>query len=152
MALQRRLHYSWRLQTRSELIFFFSRRFGSFEEFKKRNVDASGNLTPHKKLLCGLGIYVIYIKAHLRSPSPHTIQGPGPCPPLHSPLPPDMFKLVKIEPSDLCLIDRRWYLRGDLRRDSYGNSKGQVHRRPGEGETSLQGLLPRSEDHRARTG
>ena len=56
----------WRLQTRSELIFFFSRRFGSFEEFKKRNVDASGNLTPHKKLLCGLGIYVIYIKAFSR--------------------------------------------------------------------------------------
>ena len=54
----------WRLQTRSELIFFFSRRFGSFEEFKKRNVDASGNLTPHKKLLCGLGMFVIYIKVH----------------------------------------------------------------------------------------
>ncbi|CAH1801529.1 unnamed protein product [Owenia fusiformis] len=30
-------------------------RFGSFEEFKKRNVDASGNLSTSKKLLCGLG-------------------------------------------------------------------------------------------------
>ena len=64
----------------------------------------------------------------------------------------DMFKLVQIGPCGLCLIDRCWYLRGDLRRDSHGNSKGQVHRRPGEGETSLQGLLPRSENHRARTG
>ena len=64
----------------------------------------------------------------------------------------DMFKLVQLGPSMSCLIDRCWYLRGDLRRDSHGNSKGQVHRRPGEGETSLQGLLPRSEDHRARTG
>ncbi|XP_055328086.1 putative tricarboxylate transport protein, mitochondrial [Paramacrobiotus metropolitanus] len=30
-------------------------RFGAFEEFKKRNVDAKGNLTPAKRLLCGMG-------------------------------------------------------------------------------------------------
>ncbi|XP_067931881.1 putative tricarboxylate transport protein, mitochondrial [Watersipora subatra] len=30
-------------------------RFGSFEEFKKRSVDHTGNLSSQKKLLCGLG-------------------------------------------------------------------------------------------------
>lgn len=30
-------------------------RFGSFEEFKKRNVGADGNLTHQRKFLCGLG-------------------------------------------------------------------------------------------------
>ncbi|KAK3611710.1 hypothetical protein CHS0354_034379 [Potamilus streckersoni] len=30
-------------------------RFGSFEEFKKRSVDANGNLPANKRLLCGLG-------------------------------------------------------------------------------------------------
>lgn len=30
-------------------------RFGAFEEFKKRSVDANGQLTPGKRLLCGLG-------------------------------------------------------------------------------------------------
>ncbi|EFX85387.1 hypothetical protein DAPPUDRAFT_300448 [Daphnia pulex] len=30
-------------------------RFGAFEEFKKRSVDANGNLSPGKRLLCGLG-------------------------------------------------------------------------------------------------
>ena len=35
--------------------FFFFCRFGSFEEFKKRNVDSSGVLSPEKRLLCGLG-------------------------------------------------------------------------------------------------
>ena len=30
-------------------------RFGSFEEFKKRNVNENGVLTAHRKLLCGLG-------------------------------------------------------------------------------------------------
>ncbi|KAF2368278.1 Mitochondrial substrate/solute carrier [Trinorchestia longiramus] len=30
-------------------------RFGAFEELKKRNMDASGNLTAGKRLLCGLG-------------------------------------------------------------------------------------------------
>jgi len=30
-------------------------RFGAFEELKKRNVDANGNLSAGKRLLCGLG-------------------------------------------------------------------------------------------------
>ncbi|GAB6028727.1 hypothetical protein CHUAL_004547 [Chamberlinius hualienensis] len=30
-------------------------RFGTFEELKKRNVDEKGNLSPGKRLLCGLG-------------------------------------------------------------------------------------------------
>lgn len=30
-------------------------RFGAFEEFKKRSVDANGNLSPASRLLCGLG-------------------------------------------------------------------------------------------------
>lgn len=30
-------------------------RFGAFEELKKRSVDANGNLSPSKRLLCGLG-------------------------------------------------------------------------------------------------
>lgn len=30
-------------------------RFGAFEEFKKHNIDSTGNLTPAKRLLCGLG-------------------------------------------------------------------------------------------------
>ena len=34
-------------------IFFF--RFGAFEELKKRNMDANGNLSMGNRLLCGLG-------------------------------------------------------------------------------------------------
>lgn len=30
-------------------------RFGTFEELKKRNVDANGNLSPINRMLCGLG-------------------------------------------------------------------------------------------------
>lgn len=30
-------------------------RFGAFEELKKRNVDAKGNLSPVNRMLCGLG-------------------------------------------------------------------------------------------------
>ncbi|MBD5072613.1 hypothetical protein GUF45_13435, partial [Xanthomonas citri pv. citri] len=30
-------------------------RFGAFEELKKRNMDASGVLSPAQRLLCGLG-------------------------------------------------------------------------------------------------
>lgn len=30
-------------------------RFGAFEEFKKRNLNADGTLSPHKRFLCGLG-------------------------------------------------------------------------------------------------
>jgi solute carrier family 25 (mitochondrial citrate transporter), member 1 len=30
-------------------------RFGAFEEFKKRSVDAKGNLTVGGRLLCGMG-------------------------------------------------------------------------------------------------
>lgn len=30
-------------------------RFGAFEEFKKRNVDEKGNLSPINRMLCGLG-------------------------------------------------------------------------------------------------
>lgn len=30
-------------------------RFGAFEELKKRNVDARGNLSPLNRMLCGLG-------------------------------------------------------------------------------------------------
>lgn len=30
-------------------------RFGAFEEFKKRSVDANGNLSAGQRLLCGLG-------------------------------------------------------------------------------------------------
>ena len=30
-------------------------RFGAFEELKKRNVDAKGNLSPGMRMLCGLG-------------------------------------------------------------------------------------------------
>lgn len=36
-------------------LFGYSFRFGAFEEFKKRSVDANGNLSPGKRLLCGLG-------------------------------------------------------------------------------------------------
>ena len=35
--------------------FCFSFRFGAFEELKKHNVDANGNLSAGKRLLCGLG-------------------------------------------------------------------------------------------------
>ena len=35
-------------------IIFFS-RFGAFEELKRFNVDENGNLTPFKRMLCGLG-------------------------------------------------------------------------------------------------
>ena len=34
---------------------FFKHRFGAFEEFKKRSVDANGNLSAGNRLLCGLG-------------------------------------------------------------------------------------------------
>lgn len=30
-------------------------RFGAFEEFKKRNLNPDGTLSPHKRFLCGLG-------------------------------------------------------------------------------------------------
>ena len=33
----------------------YFKRFGAFEELKKRNVDANGNLSAGKRLLCGLG-------------------------------------------------------------------------------------------------
>ena len=38
---------------KSKLIFWY--RFGAFEEFKKRSVDAKGNLSAGQRLLCGLG-------------------------------------------------------------------------------------------------
>lgn len=34
---------------------FFNFRFGAFEQLKKYNVDERGNLSPGKRLLCGLG-------------------------------------------------------------------------------------------------
>ncbi len=41
-----------RLSKNKNLIFV---RFGAFEEFKKRSVDANGNLSAGQRLLCGLG-------------------------------------------------------------------------------------------------
>lgn len=40
-------------------ICFCHARFGAFEEFKKRNVGPDGNLSPNRKLLCGLGKFPV---------------------------------------------------------------------------------------------
>lgn len=44
-------------EKREELLkaFVFHPRFGAFEQLKKYNVDENGNLSPGKRLLCGLG-------------------------------------------------------------------------------------------------
>ena len=37
-------------------------RFGMFEELKRHTCDDKGHLTPHKRVLCGLGehIYILF--------------------------------------------------------------------------------------------
>ena len=41
--------------TKIEWADFLFSRFGAFEELKRFNVDENGNLTPFKRMLCGLG-------------------------------------------------------------------------------------------------
>jgi len=60
MALSRSLlsgiYYKFNNQVKHlKFKLIFCDRFGAFEEFKKRSVDAKGNLSAGQRLLCGLG-------------------------------------------------------------------------------------------------